>query len=395
MLRIGTLVLFLVTSCVPAQDLVISNARILDGTGGVIEQGSIVVSDGRIVSVSAGDPEAQGVLEIDAQGMTVMPGLIDTHRHLLTGSGATNEEELDDWIQDRLPSTLQDLVAAGFTTVMSNGDSYPAILEVRQGLDDGQLKGPRLLVVGPVFTAPGGHPAGTICTSRARGFVSPESQSWCRAHLTVEAEAAEAARAKVRELANAGVDAIKAVYEPARGGRPKLDDDVYAAIADEARQLDLPFMVHTRSQLALKAVELGASRMVHIRGWGSGVNEILAEAGIPVSTTVWRTNYSPQRRSEVDNAGPLWDAGVVVAFGTDRRGVPPAENLLLEARALARTLSNEQVIASLTRSAAAYLDLSEEIGTLEPGKVADIVIIDGDPLTDLSDLECRSRHQGR
>ena len=68
MSRITTLVLFLVTSCVPAQDLVISNARILDGTGGVIEQGSIVVSDGRIVSVSAGDPEARGVLEIDAQG---------------------------------------------------------------------------------------------------------------------------------------------------------------------------------------------------------------------------------------------------------------------------------------------------------------------------------------
>ena len=74
MARIVAFMLFLVTSCVPAQDLVISNARILDGTGGVIEQGSIVVSDGRIVSVSAGDPEARGVLEIDAQGMTVMPG---------------------------------------------------------------------------------------------------------------------------------------------------------------------------------------------------------------------------------------------------------------------------------------------------------------------------------
>ena len=180
MLRIVALMLFLVTSCVPAQDLVIFNARILDGTGGVIEHGSIVVSDGRIVSVSAGDPEVQGVLEIDAQGMTVMPGLIDTHRHLLTRSGATSDEELDDWIQDQLPSALQDFVAAGFTTVMSNGDFYPAILEVRHRLDGGQLKGPRLLVVGPIFTAPGGHPAGTICTSRDRGFVSPESQSWCR-----------------------------------------------------------------------------------------------------------------------------------------------------------------------------------------------------------------------
>ena len=105
MARIVAFVLFLVASnLAAAQDLGISNGRILDGTGGSIEQGSIVVRDGRIVSVSAGDPEVQGVLEIDAQGMTVMPGLIDTHCHLLTGSGATNDEELDDWIRDQLPS---------------------------------------------------------------------------------------------------------------------------------------------------------------------------------------------------------------------------------------------------------------------------------------------------
>ena len=540
MSRIAALVVFLVTSCVPARDLVISNARILDGTGGVIEQGSIVVSDGRIVSVSAGDPEAEGVLEIDAQGMTVMPGLIDTHVHVLSGGWALeSDEELEEymngsdipadlpspleWSFDRpqpdwgavapwnpeiesatvtrttdairitlgedtgnldglprgglvvevpslrvgdwsavevrartsdpvqrigagfnlregsgtasdqpypfefgvsepvipdgeahvyrlrtdlaareqgrdgvwrelglwiasaepasidilsvrlvpaepqLPRRLRSILEAGFTTVMSPGDFYPAIVEVRRRLDSGELQGPRLLVVGLMFLPVGATGACSL------------TETWCRAGIYFAAADPEAARAMVRELANSGADAIKA--------GSSVNDDVLAAIAAEARRLDLPLIVHSfAAERTLKAIELGANRFVHLAGWNSRVNQIITEAGIPVSTTVWRRSYTPEFQAAVDNVGPLWDEGVTIAFGTDRGGVPPTENLLLEARAMAQTLSTEQIITSLTRNAAAYLDLSGEIGTLEPGKLADIVIIDGDPLADLSDL---------
>ena len=68
-----------------AQDLVITNARIIDGNGGTMEQGSVVVRNGRIASVSAGDTAAPGLMEIDAQGMTLMPGFIDAHRHIMRG----------------------------------------------------------------------------------------------------------------------------------------------------------------------------------------------------------------------------------------------------------------------------------------------------------------------
>jgi imidazolonepropionase-like amidohydrolase len=101
-----------------AQDLVITNARIIDGTGATIDQGSVVVSDGRIVSVSVGASEAQALLEIDAQGMTVMPGMIDTHVHVLIGSTVpASEAAIDRWIETELPGALKGYLAAGLTTV--------------------------------------------------------------------------------------------------------------------------------------------------------------------------------------------------------------------------------------------------------------------------------------
>ncbi len=279
MSRIAALVLFLVTSCVPAQDLVISNARILDGTGGSIEQGSIVVRDGRIVSVSAGDPEVQGVLEIDAQGMTVMPGMIETHVHLVVAPTMENQEALDEWIEQELPGDLNGYLESGFTTALSNGDHPNSILAVKRRIEIGELRGPRLLVSGPVFTAPGGHPATTVC-----GGVP----SFCL-DLVVEVDDAQIARARVRELAEAGVDAIKAVYQAFGDPASKLADDVLAAIADEAQLHGLPLIVHAGPQDALRVVELGAKRLVHpplvAAPERSRTVERLRAASIPFSTT--------------------------------------------------------------------------------------------------------------
>ncbi len=380
MSRIATFVLFLVTSCVPAQDLVISNARILDGTGGVIEQGSIVVSDGRIVSVSAGDPEARGVLEIDAQGMTVMPGMIETHVHLLmVDRTLENQEALDEWIEQELPGDLNGYLESGFTTVLSTGDPPNSILAVKRRIEIGELRGPRLLVSGPVFTGPDGHPATTVCG----GF-----PSFCRASLAVEVDDAQIARARVRELAEAGVDAIKAVYEAGPGTAPKLADDVLAAIAEEAQLHGLPLIVHARPQDALRVVELGAKRLVHPPLVGaperSRTVERLRGASIPFSTTFFP--WMAQIPEMLATMRALWDGGVTIAFGTDRFLNNPADDISREIEALNRVLSPAEIITALTHNAATYLDLSDEIGSLEPGKLADIVIIDGDPITNISDL---------
>lgn len=208
-----------------AQDLIITNARILDGLGGVIENGTVAVNDGRIESVSNASREIQGEV-IDAAGMTVMPGFIDTHVHVSSGWEGDTLEAVQRNADEVLPEKLRELLDAGFTTVLTMGDYLPMILDVRRRIQTGELLGPRMLVVGPNITAPGGHPAATVYEDDPLG----------RRYAAAEVNTPEAGRAKVRELATAGVDAIKATYE-SRDGGPRLGDDVLEAIAEEAVQL--------------------------------------------------------------------------------------------------------------------------------------------------------------
>ena len=109
--------------------------------------------------------------------------------------------------------------------------------------------------------------------------------------------------------------------------------------------------------------------------------ERLRGASIPFSTTFG--GGSPERLATMR---ALWDGGVTIAFGTDRSFNNPAEAISQQIESLNRVLSPAEIITALTHNAAIYLDLSDEIGSLEPGKLADIVIIDGDPIANISDL---------
>ncbi len=263
------------------QDLIITNARILDGTGAVLEQGSVVVTDQRIVSVSAGSPQSQDSLLIDARGMTVMPGLIDTHRHLLPSQMVTSDQALDRWLETRLASELGNYLAAGVTTIMSTGDYFPAIMDVRRRIAAGELQGPRLLTAGSNFSAPDGHPGASIFARNP----------WGRERHTNAVADPAAARARVGELADAGVDAIKVIYDAGEQDVwPRLDEAVLGEIAAEAQRQGLSTLVHVHGvEELLTAVELGASRFVHTPYRGSigdaQAGRILREASIPISTT--------------------------------------------------------------------------------------------------------------
>src|SRR5262245_1132718 len=142
-----------------AQNLTITNARILDGTGRVIDRGTIVVRDGKIASVSTAAPGVGGGRTINASGKTVMPGFIDAHRHIVTGDPGQ-------WLTQRAAQQFQEFLEAGFTTVLCAIDP-PQAIEARKRIEAGQMKGPRLYVgafqpvAGPTGPPPNGDPART------------------------------------------------------------------------------------------------------------------------------------------------------------------------------------------------------------------------------------------
>src|SRR5437879_815226 len=119
-----------------AQDLVVTNARIIVGNGTVIERGSIVIRGGRLASVAAGGANVTGVQTIDAHGMTAMPGFIDAHRHINTGP---NEKQ-----------QMQELLDAGYTTILSGGGPAEGNLTLKDHIEKGLIKGPRIIPSGAV-----------------------------------------------------------------------------------------------------------------------------------------------------------------------------------------------------------------------------------------------------
>jgi imidazolonepropionase-like amidohydrolase len=133
------LAFFCTLCCVPnlaAQDLVITNARIIVGNGDVINQGSIVIRGGRIASVSGGPANISGIQAIDARGMTAMAGFIDGHRHVNTGP--------DEKVQ------MQQLLEAGYTTILSGGGPAEGNLTLKDHIEKGIIKGPRIIPSGRV-----------------------------------------------------------------------------------------------------------------------------------------------------------------------------------------------------------------------------------------------------
>ena len=115
-----------------AQSLVITNARVLD-VNTDIARGSIVIEDGRIVSVAAGTAAAAGKPTLDAGGRTVLPGYVDAHRHIING-------DAEQWFREQSAQRMQEFLDAGFTTLMSGGGPMPGIMELKRRIDSGELQ---------------------------------------------------------------------------------------------------------------------------------------------------------------------------------------------------------------------------------------------------------------
>jgi hypothetical protein len=200
-----------------AQDVAITNVRIVVGTGQVIESGTILVRGGAIASVTAGAAPTQGLRVIDGKGLSAMPGFIDSHKHVNDGPDAKGQ--------------MQSLLEAGYTTVLSGGSNGGADVALRDKIEKGEYNGPRII------------PSVRI----------PLTQTPAQARAAVQAMAASG----IKHTAE-----IALTPEPAP---PQAEIEVLKAIVDEAKKVGVQVNVHAVSTPAMvAAVEAGVTRLVHL-----------------------------------------------------------------------------------------------------------------------------------
>ncbi len=379
---------------VERSDVLITNARLIDGTGGVKEGAMIAISGDRIVGIfSEGEPR-EGDLTIDAGGRTVMPGLIDSHVHVIVDRTVVDQETLDEYIENSAKRNLADFLAHGVTTIKSAGDPEDAILELRQLIEEGKVEGPRLLVVGPVLSAPGGHPSVTLFADN----------SWVRERLVAEMARVEDVKETIDRLAGKGVDGVKIVYQGSDDGSQtylygdrisirRLPREIMEAIIEESHRHGLRVTAHTfEEEGVIPVVEAGVDSLEHGVVVKSPVSEtvveMLREAGVFYIPTLQVFRAAEARGRAMANLKQLSEAGVKIVLGTDTVGSTPAgANTISEAERMVEAgMSPAQVIQAATRTAAEHLGIGDDLGTLETGKLADLIIVEGDPLENISVL---------
>ena len=354
-----------------AQDIAISNARIIVGNGEIIDAATLIVRDGRITEVSRGGGNTRGLPTIDATGLTAMPGFIDAHRHINTGPNDREE--------------MQAQLEAGYTTILSGGGPGEGNIILRDRIDSGEINGPRI-----------------IPSERIR----------------LADNTPRRARQQVREMAEKGIrwtGEISLTPQP----RPSVDEiKILEAIVDEAAEASVTVQVHAVSTSAMvAAVEAGVRRLVHLPnkdfvdrdaaqmladtetmilatiGFGAPVFGVFAEDNEPRfrDGNTWPESIAGANRDGQDrakgteigytivNARTVFDEGTMLGYCTDTRYDPWA-GLRHELESYNVMFSIRDIVEIMGPNTAAYINMADDLGTLEVGKLADIVLVAGNPM---------------
>ncbi len=390
------------------QDLVVHCGRLLDGTGRPAQTAvSLIIQAGQVARIVPGYDSLPGVAVLNCRNRTVLPGLIDCHVHL------DHEHSEDDLaIEVRREPAEQAYYAAayakatlraGFTTVRDLGGNG-VNLALRNAIAKGLVPGPRVICAGTPIGSTGSHMDPTNgYNATFRTGLEPAAGV---------ADGADAVRRAVRRQIQAGADVIKVAATGGvlsyvkDGSKPQFTQTELEAAVQTAQDYGLRVAAHAHGAEGIKrALRAGVASIEHgtlmddeaialFKQKGAWYVPTLT-AGRSVADSARKPGHYPPIIAEKARAlGPkmmgtfakAYKAGVKIAFGTDAGVFTHGLNYLEFGYMVEAGMPPMQAIVSATRSAAELLGLQDKIGTIEPGKTADIIAVDGDPLQDIAAL---------
>jgi imidazolonepropionase-like amidohydrolase len=405
--------LALMAGTASARDVVIHAGRLIDGTGAESRaQVSIVIHDDRITAIQPGFVAPAGAEVVDLSNATVLPGLIDCHVHIMAAwhdgdpirlaVTTTDYDGLIDGVNDARATLL-----AGFTSIRDVGDPTTAVVALKKAVAKGEIQGPRMWVSGNPLGPTGGH------GDPANGLLPEfgEIPSWKESLI----DSPEQARQTVRRMWREGVDLIKIMPSGgvmSIGDDPKLQlmaDDEIKAVIETAHALGLKVAAHAHGKQAIDhTIALGVDSIEHGSYADAGSYKLFKQYGAYLVPTMLvgqkvyqRARDHPEQLNPSTAAkalviGPLLAknlhdahaAGVKIAFGTDTFGLSKhGENAQEFAIEVAAGLSPMEAIMTATHNAADLIGDPADIGSIQPGRYADIIAVAADPLKDIRVLE--------
>ncbi len=386
---------------------VLSGGRVFDGTGSAIADADVVISDGQIVDVGLG---LDGDEQVDVRGLTVLPGLFDCHVHVMV-SGVDLVRRLQRPFSYQFFQATHNLAATldcGITTVRDAGG---ADLGLQRAVEDGLVEGPRMQISVSALSQTGGHGDGWLPSGVTTSLMSPHPG---RPPGLVDGP--EEMRKRVREIIRAGANVIKVhtsggVLSPRDNPKhAQFRPDELAALMAEAQAHDLPVMAHAQATDGIKnALRAGVRSIEHGIYLDDEAIELMLSRGawlVPTLVAPHSVLNAADSGSQLPDGvvkkardviaahasafARAVEAGVKIAMGTDSGVGPHGTNLDELPLMAAGGMSPAQVLTATTQSAAELMRIGDEVGTIMPGKRADLVVLGGDPF-DLANLKSSIR----
>jgi imidazolonepropionase-like amidohydrolase len=381
--------------------------KLLDVRAGRMLSDQVIVFDdtGTIVSVGAAASTKlpSGVTPVDLSSATCLPGLIDVHTHITFDPSANGYAGLGISVPREAVTGVKNArltVRAGFTTIRNVGATGYTDVAVRDGINDGEIEGPRMLVSGPPLSITGGH-----CDNNLLPF---------EYHNKAEgvADGPWAAREKVREVIKYGADVIKVcasggvLSKGDQPGTPQYSFEELQAIATEAHKLGRKVAAHAHGTQSIKdAINAGIDSIEHSSLIDDEGIALAKKHGTYLDFDIYNDDFILQEgakagmlpesiekekkigRLQRENFRHAWQSGTKMAFATDAGVYPHGDNAKQFAKMVEWGMKPIDAIQAATISAADLLGWSGKVGVIETGHYADIIAVNGDPLTDVRILE--------